>query len=82
MTRKVLLPKRGDDHDEPGPWWAPIQTVKGDRNPYPMVCCPNGHIAGIASHSVDAAGKVTPSLVCPTDGCDYHVHATLDGWPG
>lgn len=31
-------------------------------------------------HSIDAAGNVTPSAVCPHQGCAYHEFITLEGW--
>lgn len=31
-------------------------------------------------HKVDTNGKVTPSIVCPYSGCDWHVWGTMEGW--
>jgi hypothetical protein len=46
-----------------------------------IVSCPRcGFSCSLRSHDVDAAGVVTPSLVCPNDGCDFHDHVTLEGW--
>lgn len=58
--------------EPPGPWWALTgETV--------TVCCPAGH-TGLLDHDVAADGTVTPSLVCPGDGCTWHVNARLEGW--
>lgn len=50
--------------------------------------CGNGHPASISrpDHMVDAAGIVTPSLVCPWVGdqeenCDWHETVRLLDWP-
>jgi predicted RNase H-like nuclease (RuvC/YqgF family) len=31
-------------------------------------------------HDIASDGTVTPSLVCPTIGCTWHVNARLEGW--
>ena len=31
-------------------------------------------------HAIDAAGAVSPSVVCPHQGCAWHVFARLAGW--
>ena len=76
----VVIPKRGEDPEQPGPWWARIETAGGEPWPYPQVCCPEGHVAGLGDHDIEEDGTVKPSLVCPTGGCSYHVWAKLDGW--
>jgi hypothetical protein len=50
------------------------------------VKCPNGHLAGIESHTIDDDGCVDPSVVCDGDGvtagpkCGWHEFITLEGW--
>ena len=45
--------------------------------------CGNGHIGSLDrdEHTVDAAGVVTPSVVCPTDECGWHENIRLLDWP-
>lgn len=51
------------------------------------VGCPQCKEGGtLLGHSVDEAGRVTPSVVCPTQfvecpNCNFHVMAILNGWP-
>lgn len=45
------------------------------------VSCPRcGHVASLSQHDISHEGVVTPSLVCPFSGCDFHDEITLDGW--
>lgn len=57
-------------------WWP--GTSDGKRTA--IVACVNGHAMSISSHAIAADGTVSPSLVCPIDGCGWHVFARLDGW--
>ena len=45
--------------------------------------CGNGHIASLSrpDHTVDAAGIVTPSVICPTGECGWHETVRLLDWP-
>lgn len=61
----------------PGPWWQPMDTEAGATA---YVKCPNGHIAGIGSHTIHDDGRVEPSVVCDGE-CDWHEFITLEGWP-
>ncbi len=49
---------------------------------HPVVCCGNGHRAGIPDHETADDGTITPSLKCPEEGCDWHEMAQLEDWPG
>jgi len=63
-----------DEHGaEPGDY-----TIDG-RPVCAVVVCPNGHQAALR-HRVGEDGVVTPSVVCPISGCDWHVWARLEGW--
>ncbi len=31
-------------------------------------------------HEIDSSGMVTPSVECPTEGCDFHHMIRLVGW--
>ncbi len=67
--------------------WVPITTTDGVTA---MVVCANGHAGLITDHEIDAAGHVTPSVVCTEtssrgtqeEPCDWHEHIRLDGWEG
>lgn len=57
--------------------WKGLQTPDGKSA---SVTCSNGHTATLTDHEIAADGTVTPSLVCPYDGCDFHEMVVLEGW--
>lgn len=59
--------------------WKGLRTESGDRTA--SVGCPKcGGLASLRDHNIDAGGIVTPSLVCPYEGCDFHEWVRLQGW--
>lgn len=46
----------------------------------PVIVCPNGHYLSIYKHTVSQDGMVSPSVVCPIDGCGFHEYIKLDNW--
>jgi len=46
--------------------------------------CERGHESWLTTkkHSIADDGAVSPSYVCPIDGCGWHVYVRLDGWTG
>lgn len=51
-----------------------------DSNSAFQFCCPVcNQIFGMAAHTVDDEGKVTPSIVCP-GGCGFHCWVQLNNW--
>lgn len=63
----------------PGPWWWRTAVAGIVVRPV-WIRCPKGHVARLEDHSVASDGTVTPGVQCPTDGCDFHDNARLDGW--
>lgn len=52
-----------------------------DRDTMAYLCCRKcGHRTIIRTHKIADDGTVTPSLVCPIQGCDEHVMGTLMEW--
>ena len=49
-----------------------------------MFECLYGHRTGydLKAHTINERGEVSPSTVCPEDGCTYHVYAQLMDWKG
>ena len=47
-----------------------------------LVTCANGHTGTVAPHvhKIATDGLLTPSWVCPFEGCSWHEFAQLDGW--
>jgi len=46
-----------------------------------VVACPKcGKISSLAGHEIDEIGRVTPSLMCPHDKCEFHDFVQLIGW--
>lgn len=44
------------------------------------IVCKKGHYGILADHEIDKRGIVTPSVVCPEKGCDFHEFITLEDW--
>ena len=45
------------------------------------VACPDcGQLCSLTGHNIDDNGVVTPSVVCPHDGCSFHDFIQLEGW--
>lgn len=42
--------------------------------------CVNGHTCTLTEHEIADDGTVTPSLVCPYEGCTWHEFVKLEGW--
>jgi len=75
------IPKRrttAEGRKAPGPWWHPLQN--GDVLSATIRCPDCQTVVTVTSHSIDAQGVVTPSVVCPMDGCSWHVWVKLAGW--
>jgi len=64
------------DSDAAGPWWRYLRTEDGLSA---WMKCPNGHLATLTDHQIDANGTVAPSVVCPED-CSFHEFVRLVGW--
>ena len=49
-----------------------------------LCTCRNGHTCLLSGdvHAVAADGTVTPSYVCPVDGCGFHEWVQLVEWEG
>jgi len=44
------------------------------------VTCSRGHAIALRDHTVEADGRVIPSIVCKEAGCDFHEVVRLEGW--
>lgn len=42
--------------------------------------CPNGHGMTLKGHVIRSDGTVTPSVVCPMPGCNFHEFVRLIDW--
>lgn len=57
----------------PSSWWKSNDEI--------WAVCPNGHAAWLSEHEIaHSDGAVTPSVVCPEDGCDFHDMVRLVDW--
>jgi len=74
----IAIRKGGDD--QRGPCWLPVSTP----GVLAVLVCPNGHHACICSerHTINATGEVSPSCICPRDGCNFHDFVKLENWAG
>ncbi len=57
--------------------WKGLLTPKGRSATF---TCPNGHTCALDHHEIAADGAVTPSVVCPYEGCGFHEFIKLEGW--
>jgi len=60
------------------PSWRGARFPDGHRSA--NVACGNGHVASLSDHNIAADGTVSPSLVCPAQGCGWHEVVRLIGW--
>ncbi len=74
----MLAIPRVPHNDGPGPNWH--GAMRADAQRTALVKCPRGHIASLSEHTIAADGTVSPSLVCPRWGCDFHENVVLLGW--
>lgn len=47
-----------------------------------QLTCSRGHGITLSAHSIEPDGRVRPSVVCRSPGCDFHEVVRLDGWTG
>ena len=57
--------------------WGPDPGVKTA-----LVSCDQGHTGTVNPdiHKIAVDGTLSPSWVCPYEGCTWHVFARLEGW--
>lgn len=61
--------------------WFPVQN--SDGSPNAILVCPTCQRPGsLTSHTIDAAGVVSPSVQCGYKDCTYHEWVRLLDWPG
>lgn len=58
--------------------WYPLKAADGHRSA--SLICPNGHEGVLLDHDIAEDGRVSPSVVCPWEGCGFHEHVRLVGW--
>lgn len=56
---------------QPLSWWRSNKNV--------WMVCANGHPA-ILDHDITTDGEVSPSVVCPENGCSFHEWVVLDAY--
>lgn len=69
-------------HFEPGEGprtWRKLPIFDGPRWIL-VITCPKGHDGSVMTHTVDASGVISPSVVCPIDGCSFHATVALNAW--
>jgi hypothetical protein len=67
------------DADLPALAWTSCHPSTMSRFKAQMTCS-NGHGLVLKAHSVDATGRVHPSVVCMTMGCGFHEYVRLVDW--
>lgn len=73
----MIIPK--GDETQKGTWIGGRQGGTNKRTA--LITCPKcGQFVSLSTHSIADNGDVTPSLVCPHYGCDFHENVTLADW--
>jgi len=72
----MLIVKQSNDRSVAASWKG---VIRDDKRTAGMTC-PNGHTASLSDHTIAADGKVSPSVVCPYEGCKFHEYVQLEGW--
>jgi len=82
MIKMIAQSKNAEEFwsvKNPGQW----RGLKADGVRTAGLSCPDcGQVASLSHHKIDQDGIVTPSVVCPTEGCKFHEWIKLDGWSG
>lgn len=74
-----LFPKtRGTREEQKPAEWRPTIEVGGKRSA--SIICPLCTQRSYLDHDIAADGTVTPSIVCPAEGCTFHVMGKLLDW--
>ena len=76
----IAIEKTDERWKGPNGSWFPVNPPKPIRSSAMVNCRDCGKTASLSDHTIAANGEVTPSLVCPTDGCSFHEFVTLVGW--
>jgi len=58
--------------------WKGLKLAEGGRSA--SATCANGHTCSLTDHTINEDGTVSPSLVCPYEGCEWHENVKLEGW--
>lgn len=73
----VVIKQDLERKEEPGTWVG-LLTPKGRRAG--MTCPDCDRMLSLSNHEIADDGHVTPSVVCPYDGCNFHDFVTLENW--
>ncbi len=60
--------------------WRLAEGPPPERVLTALISCDKGHWCSLTNHTIAADGTVTPSLVCPTEDCGWHVFLRLVDW--
>ena len=67
---------QSNDYD-PGTW----KGLKAEIGRSASLVCPECEkLAVLTGHNIKSDGTVTPSVVYPTEGCNFHEYVTLNNW--
>lgn len=74
----MLTLKRGRGKGE---WWLLHDQRNGETVLSASIHCPECDFKYYLDHDIASDGTITPSVQCPTQGCNFHHHVRLEGWP-
>jgi predicted RNA-binding Zn-ribbon protein involved in translation (DUF1610 family) len=61
----------------PGSWKPLVDSGKMSAS---FACPKCGKVELLTNHQIGKGGVVTPSVVCQTEGCNFHENIILEGW--
>jgi len=70
----------GFKSDAPPLTWWPIVVDQLKASVKATMKCSHGHVMTLRGHEIAPDGAVSPSVVCPQAGCDFHEFVTLKEW--
>lgn len=75
---RIVLRPATSDWPQAGEWKG--LRLGGGRRSASVGCPECGQLAHLDDHIISKDGTVTPSLVCPYEGCSFHAFVRLEGW--
>ncbi len=79
MDRVVFTKAKGKRGPQRGQYYLIYDHATGSTT---KIVCPNCGTKGELEHEINSLGEVSPSVECPTKGCDFHNYIKLEGWGG
>lgn len=80
---KVCVVKRGTAGDgflTKGGWRGGLGSWAFGARTASLACPDCKEVFSLTDHKINDDGAVSPSVVCPREGCSFHEFIILEGW--